>query len=146
MIINLRSINGKKIWKIWDVKNYVNNFLFFPNSSYFLQIQQNWGHGNFEKTEKTQKKPSRYSEKNWKIRALEKFQVFSFYASRYVRVLFKNQRKSENIWGKPWEFKKRIGQQFRKTVRKLVLRKNLPFFHKMSQNLQKIWENVWRNF
>ena len=55
MIINLRSINGKKIWKIWDVKNYVNNFLFFPNSSYFLQIQQNWGHDNFEKTEKTQK-------------------------------------------------------------------------------------------
>ena len=55
MIINFRSINGEKIWKTWDLKNYVNNFLFFPNSSYFLRIQQNWGQENFEKTEKTKK-------------------------------------------------------------------------------------------
>ena len=66
MIINFGSINDEKIWETWDLKNYVNNFIFPPNSSYFLRIQQNWGHDNFEKIEKTQKNPSRYSEKNLK--------------------------------------------------------------------------------
>ena len=55
MIINFRSINDKKIWETWDLKNYVNNFIFSLKSSYFLQIQQNWGHDNFEEIEKTQK-------------------------------------------------------------------------------------------
>ena len=53
MIINFRSINDEKIWEIWDLKNYVNNFIFSPNSSYFLRIQQNWGHDIFEKIEKS---------------------------------------------------------------------------------------------
>ena len=55
MIINLRSINDEKIWETWDLKNYVNNFTFSPNSFYFIRIQQNWEHDNFEKIEKTQK-------------------------------------------------------------------------------------------
>ena len=55
IIINSRSINDEKIWEAWDLQNYVNNFIFSPNSSYFLRIQQNWGHGNFAKVEKTQK-------------------------------------------------------------------------------------------
>ena len=48
-------MNDEKIWETWDLKNYANNFIFSPNSSYFLWIQQNWGHDNFEKIEKTQK-------------------------------------------------------------------------------------------
>ena len=126
----------------------MNNFLFFPNSSYFLRIQQNCGHENFEKTEKTKKILRDIPKKNWKIRALEKSQVFSFFALRYARVLFKNQRKSEKLWGKPWEFKKRIGDQFRKTVRKWVLRKNLPFSHprpKTYRKSQKMFEEILRN-
>ena len=55
MIINFRSINDEKIWETWDVKNYVNNFIFSPNCSYFLRIQQNWAHDNFEKIEKIEK-------------------------------------------------------------------------------------------
>ena len=55
MNINFRFINDEKIWEAWDLKNYVNNFIFSPNSSYFLRIQQNWIHDNFEKIEKTQK-------------------------------------------------------------------------------------------
>ena len=54
-IINFRSINDEKIWETWDLKNYVKNFIFSPNSSYFLRILQNWGHDNFEKIEKTRK-------------------------------------------------------------------------------------------
>ena len=55
MIINFRSTNDEKIWETWDLKNYVDNFIFSPNSSYFLRIQQNWGHDNFEKIDKNQK-------------------------------------------------------------------------------------------
>ena len=43
----------------------------------------------------------------WKIRALEKSQIFSFYALQYVRVLFKTQSKSEKWWEKRWELKKK---------------------------------------
>ena len=55
MIINFRFINDEKVWETWELKNYVNNFIFSLNSSYFVRIQQNWGHENFEKIEKTQK-------------------------------------------------------------------------------------------
>ena len=113
MIINFKSINDEKIWETWDLKNYLNNFIFPPNRSYFLRIQQNWEHDNFG-NRKNSKNPLRYSEKNWKIRALEKSQIFSFFALRYVRVLFKNQRKSEKWWGKRWEFKKKLGRNFEK--------------------------------
>ena len=57
MIINFRSITDEKIWETWDLKNYVNYFIFSPNSSYFLRIQQNWGHENLEKIDKTQNIP-----------------------------------------------------------------------------------------
>ena len=40
MIINFRSINDEKICETWDLKNYINNYIFSPNSSYFLRIQQ----------------------------------------------------------------------------------------------------------
>ena len=56
MIINFRSENDEKIWETWDLKKYVNDFIFSPKSFYFLRIQQNWGHGNFEKVEKKLKK------------------------------------------------------------------------------------------
>ena len=112
MIINFRSINDEKIWETWDLKNYLNNFILSPNCSYFLWIQQNWGHDNFEKSKKLKKSFEIFR----KIRALEKSQIFSFFALRNVRVLFKNQRKFEKWWGKRWEFKKRIGEKFRKTV------------------------------
>ena len=101
------------------------------------------------KNPKKLKKSFEIFRKNWKIRALEKSQVFSFFASRYVRVLFKNQRKSEKLWGKPWEFKKRIGEQFRKTVRKWVLRKNLPFSHprpKTYRKSEKMFEEILKKF
>ena len=55
MIINFRFINDEKVWETWDLENYVNNFVFSPNISYFVRIQQNWGHDNFEKIEETQK-------------------------------------------------------------------------------------------
>ena len=150
MIINFRYINYEKIWETSDLKNYVNNFIFPPNRSYFLRIQQNWGHDNFEKIKKNSKNPLRYSEKIWKIRALlEKSQIFSFFALRYGRVLFKNQRKSEKWWGKRWEFKKRIGEKFRKTVENECFGKislfliNVP---KPTENLRKFLQKFWRNF
>ena len=148
MIINFRSINDEKIWETWDLKNYVNIFIFSSNSSYFLRIQQNWGHENFEKIDKNSKNPSRYSEKIWKIRALlEKSQIFSFFALRYVRVLFKNQRQSEKWRGKGWELKKKIGEKFRKTVENECFGKishfliNVP---KPTENLRKFLKKFWQ--
>ena len=160
MIINFRSINDEKIWETCHLKNYVNNFICLPNSSYFLRIQQNWGHDNFEKIEKTQK-ILRYSEKIWKIRALlEKSQIFLFFALRYVRVLFKNQRQSEKWWGKRWEFKKRIGEKVRKTVENECFGKishfliNVPkptenlgkFLKKFLRKSEKISKKIWEIF
>ena len=49
---------------------------------------------------------------------------------------------------KTLRIKKRIGEQFRKTVRKLVLRKNLPFSHprpKTYRNSEKMFEQILRN-
>ena len=149
MIINLRSINDEKIWETLDLKNYVNNFIFSLKSSYFLRIQQNWGHDNFWENRKNSKNPSRYSEKIWKIRALEKSQIFSFFALRYVRVLFKNQRKSEKWWGKRWKLKKKIGEQFRTTVENECFGKIIHFLinvPKPTENLRKCLKKFWENF
>ena len=84
-----------------------------------------------------------------KIRALlEKSQIFSFLALRYVRFLFKNQRKSAKWWGKRWEFKKRIGEKFRKTVENECFRKishfliNVP---KPTENLRKFLKKFWES-
>ena len=44
MIINFRSIHDEKIWETWDLKNYVNSFIYSPNnpgrkiSQIFLEI------------------------------------------------------------------------------------------------------------
>ena len=94
MIINFRSIHDKKIWETWDLKNYVINFIFSPNNFYFLRIQQNWGHDNFEKIEKLKKSFETFRQN------LEKSQIFSFFALRIARVLFENRRISEKWWGK----------------------------------------------
>ena len=80
---------------------------------------------------------------------LEKSQIFLFFALRNVRVLFKNQRKFEKWWGKRWELKKQIGEQFRKTVENECLGKishfliNVP---KPTENLRKCLKKFWRNF
>ena len=150
MIINFRSINDEKIWETWDLKNYVNNFIFPPNNSYFLRIQAELRTRKFWENRKNSKNPSRYSEKIWKIRALlEKSQIFLFFALRYVRVSFKNQRKSEKWWGKRWEFKKRIGEKFRKTVENECFGKITHFLinvPKPTENLRKFLKKFWRNF
>ena len=93
MIINFRSIHDEKIWETWGLKNYVKNYIFSSNNSYFIRIQQNWEHDNFEWIEKT-RKLLRY-EKILKIRALERSQIFSFFDLLNVSVLLKIQRKSE---------------------------------------------------
>ena len=146
MIINFRSINDEKIWETWDLKNYINNYIFSPNSSYFLRIQQNWGHDNFEKIERTQKILRDIPKKMWKIRALEKSQISSFSTSQNVRVLFENQKKSEKWSEKRWEFKKKIEDQFRKTVENERFGKishfliNVP---KRTENLRKCLKKFW---
>ena len=74
--------------------------------------------------------------------------MFSFFALRYVRVLFKNQRKSEKWWEKLWELKKKkkIGEQFRKTVENECFGKishfliNVP---KPTENLRKCLKKFW---
>ena len=64
-------------------------------------------------------------------------------------MLFKNQRKSEKCWGKRWKFKKRIAEQFRKTVENECVGKishfliNVP---KPTENLRKCLKKFWRNF
>ena len=83
----------------------------FSSNPAELRTRQFW------ENRKNSKNLSRHSKKIWKIRALEKSQILSFFALRNVRVLFENQRKSEKWWGKRWEFKKRIREQFRKTVK-----------------------------
>ena len=94
----------------------------------------------FWENRKNSKNLSRHSDKIWKIRVLEKSQILSFFALRNVRVLFENRRKSEKWWGKRWEFKKTIWQQFRKTVENECFGKishfliNVP---KATKNLRK---------
>ena len=64
-------------------------------------------------------------------------------------MLFKNQRKSEKWWGKHWEFKKRIGEQFCQTAENECFGKishfliNVP---KPTENLRKCLKKFWRNF
>ena len=79
MIINFKSINDEKIWETWDLKTYINNFIFSSNPAE-LRTRQFW------ENRKNSKNPSRRSKKIWKIRALEKSQIFSFFALRSVRV------------------------------------------------------------
>ena len=101
----------------------------------------------FRKNLTNSKNPSRYSEKIWKIRALlEKSQIFSFFYLRYVRVLFTNQRKSEKWWRKRWEFKKGIGEKFRKTAENECFGKislfliNVP---KPTENFEECLRNIF---
>ena len=150
MIINFRSINDEKIWETWDLKNYVNDFTFSPNSSYFLRVQQNWGHENFEKIDKTQK-ILRDIPKNLKNKSFGDISDILIFIKNYViqNVLFKNQRKSEKWWGKRWEYKKRIGEQFRKTVENECFGKISDFLinvPKPTENLRKCLKKFWRNF
>ena len=63
-------------------------------------------------------------------------------------MLFKNQRKSEKWWGKRWEFKKRIGEQFRKTVENECFGKIPPLSHqcpKTYRKSEKMFEEILRN-
>ena len=84
MIINFRSINDEKIWETWDLKNYVNNFIFSLNISYFLQIQQNWGHENFEKIDKTQKILRDIPKKIWKNKSFGEISDIFIFIKNYV--------------------------------------------------------------
>ena len=79
---------------------------------------------------------------------MEKSPIFSFFALRNVRVLFKDQRKSEKSWGKRWEFKKIIGEQFRKAVENECFGKISHFLihvPKLTENLRKCLKKFWRN-
>ena len=119
MIINFRSINNEKIWETWDLKNYVNYFRFSPNIWII-----------------------------WKIRALEKSRIFSFFALRNFKVLFENKRKFVNWWGKRWEFKKKNWGAIPINYRKWVLRRNLPLSHqcpKTYRKSEKMFEEILRN-
>ena len=139
MIINSRSINDEKIWEAWDLKNYVNNFIISSNPAE-LRTRPFWD------SRKNSKNSSRYSEKIWNIRALEKSPIFSFFALGNVRVLFKNQRKSEKWWGKRWEFNKRIGEQSRKAVENECFGKIFHFLThvpKPTENLRKCLKKFW---
>ena len=145
MIINFKSINDEKIWETWDLKKYVNNLIFFLKK-FSLNPAEPMRTRQFWENRKNSKNPSRYSEKIWKIRAVEKSQIFSFFALRYVRVLFQNQRKSEKWRGKRWEFKKRIGEKFRKNVENECFGKishfliNVP---KHTENMRKCLKKFW---
>ena len=89
-----------EIWKImWTTSYFPRIALIFFESSRTEDM-------TILRKSKNSKNPSRYSEKIWKIRALEKSQIFSFFSLRYVRVLLKNQRNFEKWWRKRWEFKK----------------------------------------
>ena len=137
MIINFRSINDEKIWETWDLKNYVNNFIFPPNSSYFLRIQQNWDMKILRKSKKL-KKSFEIFRKNLKNKSFagEILDILIFCFTICQGFI----KKSEKIWKvmrKTLRIKKKNWVEIPKNCRKWVLQKNLPLSHQCPKTYRK---------
>ena len=140
MIINFRSINDEKIWETWDPKNYVNNIIFSPNSSYFLRIQQNWGRDNFQIIEKN-KKSFEILRKKLKNKSFGEFSDIFIFCFTVCQGVIKKSEKIWKVMRKTLRIKKRIGEKFRKTVENECFEKIYHFLIdvlKPTENLKKV--------